>query len=319
MLKRNEYRFYPDERNRLTRIADVTASIASFERPEGVTRCVTSLLGGNVLPSQIVVVDQSPDDRISRILAALPSGSVSMVYIHQPRRGLSASRNAALRKATSPVVAFTDDDCVPSGNWIEVSERLLGLDDPIVALSGRVLALGEERPGTFAVSLRESIHRREFSGRAVPWEVGTGGNFIAKRDWLIRVGGFDERLGAGTPGQAAEDAELIYRLLRAGGTIRYEPDAVVHHERKSRAQRISSRASYGFGIGGFCGLWLGRGDLYMVPLFATWAGRQCRSFARAVRQGDWFAVRQRALALRGGAGGLWYGLANSRRKAAAFL
>jgi GT2 family glycosyltransferase len=301
----------------LTRVADVTAAVASFERPEGVMRCVNSILAGNVLPSQLVIVDQSRDDRIGRILAATRSGLVSLAYIHQSPRGLSASRNAALRQATSPVVAFTDDDCVPADNWIAVAEGLLTLAEPIAALCGRVLPLGEDLPGTFAVSLRENTDRREFSGRAVPWDVGTGGNFIAKRDWLIRVGGFDERLGAGTPGKAAEDAELIYRLLRAGATLRYEPDAIVHHARQSRAQRISSRANYGFGIGSFCGLRLGRGDLYMVPLFATWAGRQCRSLARAVRQGDWFGVKQRALGLRGGAGGLCHGLALSHRKAAA--
>jgi GT2 family glycosyltransferase len=303
----------------LTRVADVTAAVASFEHPEGLMRCVKSLLGSNVLPSQLVVVDQSRDDRVARILASIPSGVVPLAYIRQSRRGLSASRNTALREATSPVVAFTDDDCVPAGNWIEVSECLLTLDEPIAALSGRVLPLGADLPGTFAVSLRESTKRREFTGRAVPWEAGTGGNFIGKRDWLTRVGGFDERLGAGTPGKAAEDAELIYRLLRAGATVRYEPDAIVYHERQSRAQRISSRASYGFGIGSFCGLWLGRGDLYMVPLFATWAGRQCRSLARAARQGDWFGVKQRALGLRGGAGGLCHGLAISRRKAAAIF
>ena len=61
---------------------------------------------------------------------------------------------------------------------------------------------------------------------------GSGGNFAVRRDVWSGLGGFDERLGAGSTGQAAEDMDFIYRMLAAGETILYEPRAVIYHERQ---------------------------------------------------------------------------------------
>jgi len=291
--------------------AQLTVAVAAYERPESLTRCLAAILEGTVLPAQLVIVDQSRDERVGRVVAALERGPVQVDYVRQPRLGLAASRNAAVARARLPVIAFTDDDCVPAPDWVAVGERLLDLRDPFAALSGRVLALGPPSPHTFAVSLREGLVRRDHQARAIPWDVGTGGNFVAKREWLQAVGGFDERLGAGAPGKAAEDADLIYRLLRKGATLRYEPDAVVFHERQTPGQRLSSRGTYGFGIGAFCALWVARGDGYPGYLLTRWAWRQGRGMLSGMARGDWFLVRQRVRGLLGGMQGLWWGLAHA--------
>lgn len=289
--------------------AQVTVAIATRDRPERLARCVAAILAGDVLPAQLVVVDQGGDDRVGHVLASLHPGPVRFDHVRQRPLGLAASRNMAIAWARCPIIAFTDDDCVPAPDWVAVGERLSDLSDPHAALSGRVLALGPEAPQTFAVSLREGTTRRDYRSRAVPWEVGTGGNFIAKRRWLHAVGGFDERLGAGAPGKAAEDADLIYRLLRSGATLRYEPDAVVYHERQGRAQRLSSRSSYGYGIGAFCALWLARGEPYAGYLLALWTWRQGRGLLGGLARRDWFFVRQRILGLFGSARGICRGFA----------
>jgi len=289
--------------------AQVTVAIATRDRPEGLARCVAAILAGEVHPAQLVVVDQGRDDRVEHALAAFPPGAVLLDHVRQRPLGLAASRNLAVERASCPTIAFTDDDCVPAPDWVAVGERLSDLPDPHAALSGRVLALGPERPHTFAVSLREGTTRRDYQGRAVPWEVGTGGNLVAKRKWLHSVGGFDERLGAGSPGKAAEDADLIYRLLQGGAVIRYEPDAVVYHERQELRQRLSSRSSYGYGIGTFCALRLARGESYSGYLLALWIWRQGRGLLGSLGQRDWLMARQRVLGLSGSARGVCHGLA----------
>jgi GT2 family glycosyltransferase len=148
----------------------------------------------------------------------------------------------------------------------------------------------------------------EFSGKAIPWFVGTGANFAVKREWLARAGSYDERLGAGSPGMAAEDAELFYRLLCAGARIWYEPDAVIYHERQSEAQRLRSRWTYGHGVGAFCGLWFRRQDLYVLRILLHWLLSQGRELAHALRHRQWRQLRERSLILRGTMRGLVYGL-----------
>ena len=291
----------------MTGAAGISAAVAACDRPDGVRRCLLGILEGERLPDEVIVVDQSRDDAVQAVISGLHS-PVPIRRVAMPRRGLSASRNAALAQSHQPVIAFTDDDCVPDRAWIATAVRVLGAHPGLAGITGRVLALGEERPGTFAVSLRTSEDAREFTGRVVPWTVGTGGNFAARREWLQRVGGFDERLGAGTPGRAAEDADLLYRLLRAGGTLRYEPAAVVYHERQSADRRLSSRQGYGHGIGALCALYLRRGDPYALRMLGGYLAEQSRSLVRSVGRRDWFAARQRLFALQGCAGGVVYGL-----------
>ncbi|HWN44813.1 MAG TPA: glycosyltransferase family 2 protein, partial [Thermoanaerobaculia bacterium] len=149
-------------------------------------------------------------------------------------------------------------------------------------------------------------------GRALPWLVGTGGNFAARRDWLLRAGGFDERLGAGSPGGSGEDMDILYRLLKAGARIRYEPQAVVYHERQPRERRLASRSAYGRGIGACCGLWLRGRDLHALAVLGGWLRMRGGMAAGAVRRRQWGGVREELLVLGGTARGLVYGLRAGR-------
>jgi GT2 family glycosyltransferase len=286
----------------------VSAAVAACDRPAGLIRCLDGIFAGEALPAEVIVVDQSSDAKVADALAAMPERSIPVRYVRQPRRGLSASRNGAIDLASQGMLAFTDDDCVPSPDWLATVHRVLAGDPEIAVVTGRVLPLGDARPGTYVVSPRRAKRPRVFQGRAVPWAVGTGGNLAARREWLSRVHGFDERLGAGSPGRAAEDAELLYRLLLAGAVIRYEPTSLVYHERQTAAQRLASRQGYGHGIGALCALYLRRGDAFPCLMLGSYLGRHGVELARALAHRDWFMARQRLLALGGCASGLRYGL-----------
>ena len=195
-------------------------------------------------------------------------------------RGLSAARNLGARTANADVLAFTDDDCVPDGEWLAELGRAFAADAAPAVVTGPMLPLPGASPGLVAVSSRTSRERREFTGRALPWEVGTGGNTAIRRAWLDRVGGFDERLGVGTPGHAGEDLDLFRRVLQAGGRIVYEPDAVCRHEQKTPAERRARRASYGLGAGAALGLWLREGDPRALPALARWVSLRARMAVR---------------------------------------
>src|SRR2546426_1180644 len=108
------------------------------------------------------------------------------------------------------------------------------------AVTGRILPLGSDRPGFHAMSTLTRCVRTVHRGRFLPWTVGSGANTAVQRGWLERLGGFDERLGAGSAGQSAEDVDLLYRLLCAGSTLRFQPDAIVSHEPTDSAGRGAS-------------------------------------------------------------------------------
>jgi hypothetical protein len=214
-------------------------------------------------------------------------------------------------------VAVTDDDCAPDGEWVAVIDRTFGGESPPDALTGRILPMGPPAEGTYVVSARMGTDRTEFIGKIAPWHVGSGANFATTRQRFISLGGCNERLGVGSRGMAAEDIDLIYRMLDAGLRIRYEPDAIVYHERQSRHQRVSSRFCYGFGIGAFCGLWLRRGDSYSGRVLWSWLALQTRALSRAAAQRQWFELYQRWLSLTGTLRGVVYGAQFSKSRSLA--
>ena len=297
----------------VTVVANLTVGIATLDRPTGLARCVDALLSGDTLPAEIIIVDQSANDATQAVVEQRKGNDLSIIYIHQKRCGLSVSRNAVIARASYPIIAVTDDDCVPDTGWVRAIDRAFTSSNNVAdAVAGRVLPLGPDTHGLYEVSSRHNRRRCEFTGKTMPWIVGTGANFAVKREWFRRIGNFDERLGVGSPGKAGEDADVIYRLLRAGAHVLYEPDVVIYHERQNKARRLATRWSYGYGIGAFCGIWLRRGDSYSLRVLARWLYWQCRDLVIASVRWQWLEAYQRWLSLMGTLGGLIYGLCCER-------
>ncbi len=195
---------------------------------------VTLLLGRGDLEESIFVDDGATDDTAD-IVAEFPVRCV-------PGKGAGpgAARNLGWRAAGNPIIWFIDSDCVAEPDALE---RLLHhLEDPKVGGAGG--SYGNMRPDSLLACL---IHE-EIIGRhcAMPTEV----NFLAsfnvayRRSVLEEVSGFDERWvnGPGKPG--AEDADLAYRVHRAGHLLHFEPQSRVGHfhptglRRYLRSQRV---------------------------------------------------------------------------------
>ena len=290
----------------------MTVGVATCGRPDGLDRCLRALAAQTAPPAEVVVVDQAPSDAARAAVES--SGLAAVRYLEQARIGLAASRNLALESARHDVLAVTDDDCVPDAGWLAAIETAFERSPHADAVTGPVLALGERPPGGHAISLRESMTPVDHAGRKVPWNVGTGANLAAPAALLRECGGWDVRLGTGSPGKAAEDADLLYRLLLHGAVVRYEPAAVVRHEWQTRERRLSTRWSYGYGVGAMCGLWLGRRDAFAIRMGAAYCRHHARELLRGVRHTDRSELAEHSRALAGVGPGLLYGLRASRRR-----
>ena len=289
--------------------ADITVAISTRHRPAALCRCVDAILGGETLPAQLVIVDQSRDDRTMHLVSKAGwDRAVPVTYVHQDATGIAVSRNAAVAHASHPIVVFTDDDCVADGRWLTSVTRAFDRADKPDAVTGRILPLGPETPGFYPVSLRTSNLQAIYSGRSIPWKAGSGANTAVRREWLQRIGGFDTRLGGGSPGQAAEDIDVLYRLLRAGAKLSYEPDAIILHERQEADRRLRSRPCYGFGMGAFCAMWVRRYDPFAFWMLTQWCIERGRALAASSLRRRWPRVREELLMLRGLVSGIGYGL-----------
>ncbi len=286
----------------------VTVAIATLDRPAALARCLDALADGDVLPDEVLVVDQGSDAATEEIVRARVDRLPGLRRLAQDRRGLSASRNLAHAEARGAVLAVSDDDCVPSSGWVAAIADVFLLQPDVVAVTGPMHPLDPAVPGRVAISSRIGDLRVDWRGRPAPWLVGTGGNFAARRVWLDRVGGWDERLGAGSSGGAGEDIALLDRLLASGATVRYEPEALVRHEGRPASSRRATRSRYGRGVGTWCGILLRAGDRGGASMLVRWLALRLRLGVAAAVRRQAGEVGDEARVLAGTAGGVVHGL-----------
>ena len=241
--------------------------ICSRGRPALLLDAVRSVLAMDRLPDQLVVVDQS--DAPQADLAAGTVGdasSVTLTYLWSPDRGLSRARNVALRAATGDIVAIMDDDLLVDPHWLDAYVRGLTAsgEDARRVLTGLLREGAPETPGAWAPSTNIDTQPRSYSGPQRR-DVLAAGTMAMYRSVAQDVGLFDERLGAGTSLPSAEDNDYCYRLLRAGYTIEYRPEASAVHRAWRRENALARlKFDYGHGQGGFYLKHLLAGDLSMA-------------------------------------------------------
>jgi GT2 family glycosyltransferase len=148
---------------------------------------------------------------------------------------VAAARNAALAEARAPLIAMVDADDVVASGWLAAMVAALG-EAELVAGALEIDRLNPEWVrGTRGRALTGSAG--SFAG-VVPFAHSC--NLGVRRTLVDRIGGFDERIGAG------EDVEFSYRAGRAGVTPRYAPDAVVHYRyRTTLAELWRQGRAYG--------------------------------------------------------------------------
>lgn len=292
----------------MTRVAEISVAISTLERPDALARCLAALDAGEVRPAEIVVVDQSRDERTATLVAERRAAGQPIVCVRQHARGLGTSQNAAIGAATRAIVAVTDDDCIPAPDWLATVERLFAERPELGLVGGRVLPLPPEGDRVHPVSSRTSERPLELRGRTLPWLLGSGNNFALRRELFLAIGGCDARLGPGSPARGGVDMDLFYRLLRTGARGRYEPALLVRHERESLAGRLGRRPMYGRGTGAWLAFLLRAGDLYALRLLAAWLRLRTGLLARAALRGHWGAVREEFVMLRSTGQGIVHGM-----------
>jgi GT2 family glycosyltransferase len=198
----------------------------------------------------VLVVDQSEHEDAR--LATLARERAWLDVVRDPGRGLSRARNTGWRAARSRWIAFVDDDCHPAPDW---AERLI---EAIAAHPGAASVSGEVGEGAAAgdsllVSPFHVEREAVLSGpRVAPWHMGLGVCMTLRRDVIERLGGWDERLGAGTqPFPAAEDMDFNYRFLHSGERALVTPAVRAVHEQWRRPDQLP-RLFEGY-MAGWCG------------------------------------------------------------------
>ena len=221
------------------------------------------------VPELIVVDNNSSDDTRAVVERFREASFLRVKYLKESKQGLSFARNTGVREATSSIIAFTDDDCVPARNWITTIDGEFRGDPSLAILGGRVEPFenSDEGLGTRHLSERVQIDTYELLHT---WMIGC--NFAITRKAIDVLGPFDTGLGRGTLVDSGEDRDLLYRALKRGFNMVCSPDLLVYHGHGRHTEDAieSSRRSYARGRGAFYWKHISKGD----PLILRMAFRE---------------------------------------------
>lgn len=207
----------------------VSVLLCTRNRSDKAKRCIESILANSYSDFELIVVDQSTDDRTQAAVAGVDDSR--LVYIRTRTVGLSRSRNIAIQASRSETILFTDDDCICDRGWIAEIVREYDGDPSLMGVFGKVLAYGEGQEGMFCPCLIDRAKRRVVDRPVTPQHVlGAGNNMSFRKEVFRRIGLFIETLGAGTRMKSGEDTEFVYRALRKRMKFAYSPHPLVHHD-----------------------------------------------------------------------------------------
>jgi glycosyltransferase involved in cell wall biosynthesis len=202
----------------------ISVVVATRNRSALLPRLARSLEAQVAAPAfEVIVVDDGSTDDTGLVLERLTASSSLDLRVRRldRNRGPAAARNIGWRAARAPLVAFTDDDCLPQPGWLASISAGLGTHD--IAQGATRANPHQPTQGIFSRAPQATYERGFYETCNIGYRVAA----------LAAVGGFDEgfgpRRGAPTWG---EDTDLAWRAKEAGARSTFVPDAVVWHDMK---------------------------------------------------------------------------------------
>src|ERR1700678_1443240 len=197
----------------------VSVIIPTHNRPTRINKCLDALL--TQTPSrkvEILVVNDGSTDDTPNVVARYSGVSL----IHQLNAGPAAARNRGALAAQGSIILFTDDDCVPTPQWVE--EMIEPFQDPkVVGTKGVYRTLQKSLVARFVQTEYEDRYRLMASLSRIDFIDTYSAAF--RRDRFLEMNGYDTSF----PLACAEDVELSYRMSARGWKMKFAPRAMVYH------------------------------------------------------------------------------------------
>jgi GT2 family glycosyltransferase len=214
-----------------------------------VTQCVRTILAALGTDDELLVVDADPPGESG---PPMQPDDPRCRWISAPQPGKSRQLNLGIREARNDILVITDDDCMVAPGWIAGMAHSF-LEGDVGIAFGRVeglTRLSGPRPETPL----PGPARRDM------WRFSHGAAMAVRRQAALQAGGFDERLGPGTP-LHGEEADLLLRIESAGWRC-FVADAppVQHVEWRTAAEDLRNLVVYERGGGAWVGAAIRRGS-----------------------------------------------------------
>ena len=220
--------------------------IPTYNRPERLAKCLgaIALLDYPSDRFEVIVVDDGSKTPIDSVVEPLKN-KINVKLLRQENAGPAAARNSGAAIARGEFLAFTDDDCQPTTDWLTQFAASFA-DNPQAMLGGKTINALDNNP--FSTASQKLIdYLYEYYNPAKGKDAFFASNNIAMPTANFKaLGGFDVSF----PLAAAEDRDFCDRWNQAYPIV-YVPQAQIEHYHKLSLTSFWKQ-HFGYGRGAFC-------------------------------------------------------------------
>ncbi len=120
---------------------NISVVIPTMNRSEDLARLAASLIKQTCLPKEVIIVDQSLNQKTKEIVAKLENEfpEFGWRYFYQQEKSLVRARNRGLKESSGEIISFLDDDVELDKNYICCVQESFQINKDIGGVAGNVV------------------------------------------------------------------------------------------------------------------------------------------------------------------------------------
>ncbi|MGG2016772.1 glycosyltransferase family 2 protein [Bacillus sp. S10(2024)] len=216
-------------------MAQITVIIPTRDRLKDLYRCLKGLSDNNLqLLEEVIVIDDGSKIPITSLKEQF-NFNLTLIRNDTPL-GAAASRNLGSKFVKSEIIAFLDDDAIPSPDWLDIISKEMLVNRG--GITGRVLGFDTD----LVSKARQARYNKRYTSLKHSESVNffSGGNSAVWTNSFLQVGGFTQKGSGGDNG-------LVLDLARLGFKIHFIPELLILH-RNSKGMKTAIKEAYYSGI-----------------------------------------------------------------------
>ena len=220
--------------------------VPTYNRPDRLENCLKAIAELDYPRDrfEVIVVDDGSKTPLNSVVLPFQN-QIQIKLLRQENAGPAAARNRGATEARGEYLAFTDDDCQPTADWLTQFAASFA-NSPQAMLGGKTINALQSNP--FSTASQKLIdYLYEYYNPAKGKSAFFASNNIAMpAENFKALNGFDVSF----PLAAAEDRDFCDRWDRAYPMV-YVPEAQIEHYHKLSLKSFW-RQHFGYGRGAFC-------------------------------------------------------------------
>ena len=171
---------------------------------------------------EVIVIDNDSSEFHWKKLLKLKS-LYKIILLKEQKSGSYAARNKGLQQAKGSIIAFTDSDCIPYPNWIEMGVHNLKILNYYGVVGGKIELTYKNKAHLNAVEQYEMIFAFNQERYISKLNYSATANLFTSKSILSDVGIFDDSF------TSAGDREWGNKVVTKGYQIIYGKNVIVKH------------------------------------------------------------------------------------------